>query len=418
MDPSLLIRIIILICLLGFSAFFSASETAIFSLNRAQAERIKQEQGKKGARLWNLFSHPRRLIISILMGNELANVAISVTGTSILLHLYGDVGKYMAIAIITSVVLVFGEVIPKSLAVRNPEKFALGVSAPLTAFSTAIFPIRLVVRSFVDRLLNFIEKLLPQKEPLMSEEEFRTLLSIGEEEGVILEEEKELIDKVFHFGDVTVAEVMTPRTDIFALEINSEIPQALSEIKDHIYSRVPVYEKSIDDVRGVLNTKELLYHAHMGPKDLRLNDLIQPPFIVPQTKKVGELFEEFRKGTTQVAIVTDEYGGVAGLVTLEDLLEELVGEIMDEYDKEERVFYPVGRQIYRVSAMMALDDFNRRMGTPFQDSSMETVGGLVFHLFGRAPRNGEKVESQGVSFTVDEMRGSRIMKLLVEKKGG
>ncbi len=418
MDPSLLIRIIILICLLVFSGFFSGSETALFSLSRVQTERIRREGGKKGERLWNLLRHPRRIIITLLMGNELVNVAISIIGTSILLHLYGDAGKYMAIAMVSSVVLVFGEVIPKSMAVRNSEKFALKVSTPLTGFSRAIYPVRRAIRALVDGLLRLIEKRMPKAEAPISEDEFRTLLDIGKKEGVILEEEKELIDKVFDFGDATVAEVMTPRTDVFALDINEKIPQVLSRIKENIYSRVPVYEGTIDEVRGVLNVKEFLYHARMGRKDLRLSDLVQPPFIVPETKKVSELIEEFRKGMTHLAVAIDEYGGVAGLVTLEDLLEELVGEIMDEYDKEERVFYPLGSQIYRVSAMMPLDEFNRMLGTDFDEQPMETVGGYVFHLFGRVPGKDERIESQGVSFAVEEMRGPRIMKLLVEKKGG
>ncbi len=417
MDPFLLIRIIILACLLGLSGFFSGSETALFSLSKVQIERIKKERGKRGERLWNLIIHPRRLIISILMGNELVNVAISVIGASIMVHLYGDVGKYIAIAIFTSIVLVFGEVIPKSLAVRNAERFSLTISTPLSTFYTVILPVRRILRALVDWLLHIIERRMPEAESLISEDEFRTLLSIGKEEGVILEEEKELIEKVFDFGDATVSEVMTPRTDIFALEINEEIPAALHRIKEHIYSRLPVYEGTIDNIHGTINVKELLYYSRMGPKTLSLSDLVQPAFMVPQTKKISELFEEFRKGTTQFAIIVDEYGGVSGLVTLEDLLEELVGEIMDEYDKGEQQFHTVGRRIYQVSAMMPLDEFNRRLETDFQDDRVETLGGYVLHLFGRAPLKGEKIESQRVAFTVDEVRGPRIMKLLVEKKG-
>jgi CBS domain containing-hemolysin-like protein len=418
LEPFLLVRIIILVSLLGLSGFFSSSETALFSLNQFQTERIKQEKGKKGARLGNLLKRPRQLIISVLMGNELVNVAISITGTSILVHLYGDAGKYLAIAIVTGLVLVLGEIIPKSLALRNAEKYALKVSTPLTAFSTAIYPLRRSINFMVDGILRAMEKRLPETERHISEEEFLTLVNMGREEGVIHEEERELIEKVFDFGDATVAEVMTPRTDVFALDIEEEIPEVLSKVKNNIYSRVPVYEGSIDEIRGVVNIKELLYHVRMGRKDLRLSDLLQPPFQVPETKKVSELFEEFRKGMTQFAIVIDEYGGMSGLVTLEDLLEELVGEIMDEFDKEEHAFRPVGRQAYLVSAMMPIDDFNRQLGVDLQEQQVETVGGYVLHLFGRVPRKGEKVQSEGVLFTVEEVRGPRIMKLLVEVKGG
>jgi len=414
LDPSLLLRLILLIFLLLLSAFFSGSETALFSINKHQIRKFEASNKLSCRWAYSLLKNPKNLIITLLIGNECVNVAVSVTITSIILSFYGNV--YLAIIIGLTLLLIFGETVPKTLGIIFPEKFSLLVAGPLKLFSKLIRPLRKALAKFVDlvgRLFGFQSKDLGYA---ITEDEFRTLVDVGHDEGVLEVEEKELIHKVFEFGDTKVSEVMTPRTDIFSIDIEEKPEEIFLKCKDTLFSRIPVYEESLDKIVGILYIKDLLTFYRKDVKEFKLKEFLHSPYFIPETKNVNELLKEFQANKIHMAIVMDEYGGVSGLVTMEDLLEELVGEITDEFDKEESLIKKIDGNIYKVSAMMPIDEFNEVMNCKIESKDFDTIGGYIFHLFGKLPKKGDLISYDDFVFKVERMKGTRILELRVERR--
>jgi putative hemolysin len=395
LESALLVRLLLIGILLICSAFFSGSEAALFSLNTVQVERIRERGGVLGRLIASILQRPTNLIITFLVGNEIVNVALAVTATSLALILYGDGGEYIAIVATTIILLLFGEVTPKSLAVRYPEHVARLVAWPIQVFAYVITPLRWALRKLVDALVE-----------------------ISEDEGIIDQEERNLIQRVFEFGGHRVSEIMTPRTDIFALEVSEPLTAALSKIKDNRFSRIPVYEGSIDQIIGILYAKDLLPHSRHPELEVQVRDLLHPVFFVPESKRIDDLLREFQRNKVHMAIVVDEYGGVSGLVTMEDALEELVGEIVDEFDIEEILCRQIDSQTYVVSARLPLDEFNEKLGVSIPREDADTIGGHVFHLFGKLPKRGESVSASGLTFTIEHIKGTRILEIRVRREGG
>jgi putative hemolysin len=410
-----LVRLLLIGILLVCSAFFSGSEAALFSLNTVQVERLKQHGGVLGRLIAALLQRPTNLIITFLVGNEIVNVALAVTATSLALMVYGEGGEYMAIVCATIVLLLFGEITPKSLAVRYPERISVVVAWPIQAFAYVIAPLRWGLRKLVDAVMG---EHAERPISLITEEEFKTLVEIGEDEGIIDQDERNLIRRVFEFGGQRVSQIMTPRTDIFALEVSEPLATALPKIKDNRFSRIPVYEGTIDQIIGILYAKDLLPYSRHPELDVKLRALLHPVFFVPESKRTDDLLREFQRNKVHMAIVVDEYGGVSGLVTMEDALEELVGEIVDEFDTEEVLCRQIDPQTYLVSARLPLDEFNARVGVSIPREDADTIGGHVFHLFGKLPRRGESLSAHGLSFTIEHIKGTRIMEIRVHKEGG
>jgi CBS domain containing-hemolysin-like protein len=251
--------------------------------------------------------------------------------------------------------------------------------------------------------------------PILSEEELKMLVEAGEEEGVLEEEEKEMIHSIFEFTDTVVRKVMVPRTDIKAVEVSEPVSELLNVIMTEGHSRVPVYEETIDNIRGIVHAKDLLRAVHENGQQVTIRELMRPPYVIPENKKVDELLAEFKKNKIQMAIVVDEYGGTAGLVTIEDLLEEIVGDIMDEYDVEEPMIEILDQKTAIVDARMPVDEVNEQMELSLPEEEFDTVGGLVFGLLGKQPEQGEKIEYQNVDFGVEKTDGRRIQKVKVIK---
>jgi CBS domain containing-hemolysin-like protein len=414
LESSVLARFLLIIILLICSAFFSGSEAALFSLHSVQVERLKERHGVLGRLILALLQRPTNLIITFLIGNEVVNVALAVTAASLTLILYGEGGEYIAIIFTTIILLIFGEVTPKSLAVRYPERVSMLVAWPVQVFAYLITPLRWILRKLVDALMgSHTERPIS----LITEDEFKTLVEISEDEGIIDQAERNLIQRVFEFGGHRVSQIMTPRTDIFALELSETLITALSKIKENRFSRIPVYDGTIDQIIGILYAKDLLSYRRHPELDVRLRDLLHPVFFVPESKRTDELLREFQRNKVHMAIVVDEYGGVSGLVTMEDALEELVGDIVDEFDTEEVLCRQIDPRTFLVAARLPLDEFNAKLHVSIPRDDADTIGGHVFHLFGKLPKRGESVSAHGLTFTIEHIKATRILEIRVRREG-
>lgn len=417
---------ILLILLLSLSAFFSSCETALFSLSRSYREKLSAEHAFTSQLIAHLLNHPRRLIITLLLGNDLVNISIGVTGASLVLRLLGENGDVVAIVGSTLLLLILGEVLPKSLALRRAQTYAHQVVLPLEFVARLIFPLRWLIERLVDGLLRVLGGGREHGEEAFNEEEFRAMLAAGEDAGVFRESERAMIQKVLAFSETTVSQVMTPRTDLDAVEVRSTLETVMASVKEGHFSRMPVYDQTIDTVVGILYAKDLLRwqtrakraEGESAQPQLNLRELLREPYFVPEGKRISELLREFQQKKVHMAIVLDEYGGVAGLVTMEDLLEELVGEISDEFDLPEAVGLPyqqLTENRYRISAKMPMGGVEELLRRPLPPGDYETLGGFVLHLFGRLPRRGEHVASNGLTFTIEKMRGTRILEITVDR---
>jgi putative hemolysin len=308
--------------------------------------------------------------------------------------------------------------LPMTLAVEHPRRFAAWVSRPVAWLSALLAPIRIGLGAFTALTLRIVGSERRPGEPEISEEELRTLVDVGAREGVVERTEREMIHKVFELEDTLVRTVMVPRPDMFCLDVTTPPGELLDLLREQLHSRVPVFEQTIDQIIGVLYTKDLLPHLRGLPPDFDLRAYLHPPYFVPESKRADALLREFQAKKIHLAIVVDEYGGTAGLVTLEDLLEELVGEIRDEFDEEERLIQRIDATTFRVSGKLAIDDLNAATALNIPNESFDTVGGWVLDLFGRVPHKGEKKEADDVVVTVEKVERTRVVEVLVALRQG
>ena len=395
------IEILGLFILLLLSAFFSGAEIALFSANKVRIRKLAEEGLAKAEILNRLLERPNRLLATILVGNNLANVGIASIITSLAIIFFGNKGVGIAIGVATLMILIFAEITPKALAAKNAERASLFVARPISLLIKLFYP---VVRGIVLITSPIIRMFGGEtKRPFITEEEIKMLVEVGEQEGTIEKEEKEMIKGVFKFGDTTAKEVMVPRIDISSIDGNAALEEAKNLVLETGYSRTPVYDDNIDNVVGFLFTKDLLKTSKKGTK---VKDIMRQAYYVPETKKLDEILDEMQEGKTQMAIVVDEYGGTAGLVTLEDLVEEIVGEILDE--KEEHPIKVIDDNTALVNAKTSIDDVNEALDIVLPEDGFGTIGGLVFNTLGDIPVVGEKVEIDKITLLVDKMRGRRV----------
>lgn len=403
-------RILVLVILLIFSALFSASETALFSLSKIQLRRLRERRPTKSVIIEQLLSSPRQTLNTVLTGNMLVNIAASALVTVTLLHIMGQKGVVLACGVTTFLLLVFGEITPKTFAISYAEGFACFIAGPLQLFGKIIFPICFVWSKIADIFLGHTIG-RPTTDAFLTEEEVRGLISIGEKQGVVSKEEEQMITTVFDFGERYVNEIMTPRVDIVAVDVNRDNLHLEKVLKSSRHTKIPVYKDNVDNILGIIYTKEYLLKPSAD-----WQSLVKPVLFVPETKKIEELLLEFQSRESYIAIVTDEYGGTFGLVTVEDILEEIVGEIQDEYDSEEKLIVKVDENTVSASGMTSLYDLNEELRTRFKAKDAQTVGGFIIHLFGRIPKSGESARYRNYLFTVDDVRKNRIRKVTVRKK--
>ncbi len=401
--------ILFFICLL-LSGFFSSSEVALISITRAKVHALLS-QGRKGAEALDILKRSTdTVLITILIGNNIANIAAASLATAIAIGIYGDVGIGIATGVTVILMLIFGEIGPKMYASRHIEELALRVSRPILYFSKAIYPV-LWISDHIKQQFAFRPGVTEQ---VVTEEEIKEWIDVGEEEGTIEEQEREMLYSVLRFGDTTVREVMTPRVDVIMIGDTSTLENALSIFNETGFSRIPVYHEQIDNVIGLLNVKDIFAAAFRQQMDVTIKELMYEPCFVPESKKIDELLKELQVKKQHMAVVLDEYGSFAGIVTVEDMLEELVGEIMDEFDEEEPEVQQIEEGVYLVDARAWVGHLNKNLNLdlPLTDS-YETLGGLVIDRLGYIPHRGEvaKIEESNIELIVMQMRGRRIVKV-------
>ena len=401
--------ILFFICLL-LSGFFSSSEVALISITRAKVHALLS-QGRKGAEALDILKRSTdTVLITILIGNNIANIAAASLATAIAIGIYGDVGIGIATGVTVILMLIFGEIGPKMYASRHIEELALRVSRPILYLSKAIYPV-LWISDHIKQQFAFRPGVTEQ---VVTEEEIKEWIDVGEEEGTIEEQEREMLYSVLRFGDTTVREVMTPRVDAIMIGDTSTLENALSIFNETGFSRIPVYHEQIDNVIGLLNVKDIFAAAFRQQMDVTIKELMYEPCFVPESKKIDELLKELQVKKQHMAVVLDEYGSFAGIVTVEDMLEELVGEIMDEFDEEEPEVQQIEEGVYLVDARAWVGHLNKNLNLdlPLTDS-YETLGGLVIDRLGYIPHRGEvaKIEESNIELIVMQMRGRRIVKV-------
>jgi CBS domain containing-hemolysin-like protein len=407
--------------LILLNAFFVAAEYALVTARRTRMIELHHQGNRRARAVLRITSDPPQFIAAMQLGVTLTSLGIGALGEQALAHKFEEwmataLAVLLAYLLLTFAHVVLGELVPKGVALGHSEGTALWVSAPVRAFFALFAPFVWVLRRASDAVLHLLGLESPgaEREPL-SEAELRMLLSRSSEEGEIEHEEQQMIDKVFVFGDKDVADVMVPRPEVVA--VSAELPpeQALAAVLESPYTRYPVYRESLDDILGVLHVRDLFTAVHdRGLADVRIAEIVRQAYIVPETKDLASLLQEFRRTNNHFAVVVDEYGGTAGICTLEDLLEEIVGEIEDEFDIAEEQIEQIDDETYRIDGMFPIDEFNERFGTELPDDDFHTVGGFVFGQLGRAPQPGDDVMWDGMRFDVLEVEGNRIEKIAVE----
>ncbi len=397
--------------LLFLSAFFSSSETALLSCRRIRIRHLKEEGNKRAALIYRMMEEPEKLVASIVIGNNIVNVAASAIATSMAIEIFGNRGVGIAIGLMTLLILVVGEITPKGFAVKNAERLSLAFARPLYYVTKVLSPIATALTALTKGFIRLFGGEL-NTNPFVTGEEFKTFLAIAEEEGSLDGEERERIYKIFEFSDTVAREVMTPRTDMVCLEMNSTLEEARKIIVKTGFSRIPIYQENVDHIMGILYAKDLLQYAD---DNHRLQDILREPYFIPETKKVDELLEKMQKSKVHLAIVVDEYGGTSGIVTIEDLLEEIVGEIFDEYDVTKIPIRIIDQQTAVINGGVPIDEVNQALNMNIPENGFETVGGFMLDQFGHIPKEGEKISFEGVDFIVFKTDGVRIMKVKVEK---
>ncbi|WP_055665471.1 HlyC/CorC family transporter [Desnuesiella massiliensis] len=412
MDPSTW-QSILLIVLLSLSSFFSASETALMTLSKIRIRHMVEEKVKGADKIEKLIENPNRLLGTILVGNNIANIAASALATSVALKMFGDSGVGIATAVVTVLVLIFGEITPKSLAAQNSESVSLKVYKPI---SLVVFLLKPIVNIFTFISSGFIRLFggNPNKnQPFITQEELKTMVDVSEEEGVLEEEEKEMIYNVFEFGDLQVKDVMVQRVDIVAINTESTYDEILEVIKREQFSRIPVYKETIDDIVGILNVKDLLFTKNID-EAFSIEKYMREPFYTFEFKKITDLFREMKKERNHMAVVLDEYGGTVGIATIEDLVEEIVGEIEDEYDDEEdKEIDVIKEDEYVVAGSLRIDEINDLIGTSIESEEFDSVGGFIIGQLGRFPDAGEDVEYNNIKFVIEDIDKNRIKKVRI-----
>ena len=416
MDSLLLFQLAFLVLLVLCSALLTGAEAAYFSLGRARLKRLAEKQSAESDRLAPLLREPHELLVTLLVGITLINIGASALAAAIAEQLLGPAGLPIAIIVMVFLLSVFGEVLPMTLAVEHPERFTDWVNRPVMWLSRVVAPVRILLGGFTALTLRLVGSERRGDEPEITEDELRTLVDVGAREGVVERTEREMIHRVFELEDTSVREVMVPRPDMFCLDVATPRAQILDLLRENLHSRVPAYEGTVDQIVGVLYTKELLPHLHGLPDDFDLRGHLHPPYFVPESKRADALLREFQAKKLHLAVVVDEFGGTAGLVTLEDLLEELVGEIRDEFDEEERLVQPLGGGAFRVSGKLGIDGLNTVTGLTVSSESYDTVGGWALDLFGRVPNKGERAETPDAVVTVEKVERTRVVEVLVTLK--
>lgn len=407
-------QIVVLVILIALSGFFSSSETALTTVSKIKIRTMANEGDARAKMVQKVIGNTQKMLSAILIGNNVVNISASSIATVLFVDLFGSSGAGIATGIMTLLVLIFGEITPKNMASRQALKLSLRVAGIIYAITVVLTPVIFVVNHICGFILKLTGADKDDKKAKMTEAEFRTIVDVGNESGAIENEEKDYINNLFDFSDTEVKELMIPRIDVTMINVNWSYAKVRSVFMKEMYTRIPVYDGDSDHVIGILNMKDLL--KKKDDEQFSLKSYLREPFFTYEFKNADELFNQMRKKRIHMAIVLDEFGSVSGIVTLEDLLEELVGDIQDEYDeREEKELTEDGPGEYTALGSMNLDDLSDELGLKLESEDYDTIGGYLLGLFDHLPRKGESyVSKDGVIFTASEVRHRRIEKVKIK----
>ncbi|MCI8726037.1 MAG: HlyC/CorC family transporter [Hungatella sp.] len=412
MDSSDVIQLLVLVVLLALSAFFSSSETALTTVNKIRIRTLAEAGDSRAIILLKVIEEQGKMLSAILIGNNIVNLTASSLMTTLTINLFGSKAVGLATGILTLLILVFGEITPKTLSTISAETIALKDAKIIYSLMLVLTPVIYVVNQLSLAVLLLMRVDPNAKRDTITEDELRTIVEVSHEEGVIETEEKKMINNVFDFGESVAKDVMVPRIDMTMADVNASYDELIDIFREEKYTRIPVYEENTDNVIGIVNMKDLLLiddreHFH-------IRDYLREPLYTYEYKKTAELMVEMRQTFNNIVIVLDEYGATAGLITLEDMLEEIVGEIRDEYDEdEEDSLIETAPGQYSVEAAMKLDDLNDRLGLELESEDYDSVGGLVIGLLDHLPDAGEEVIDNGIQFIVEKVDKNRIDRIKI-----
>ena len=418
-------QLLILLILILLNAYFAASEIAFISLNDTKIEKQAKEGNKKAKQIEKMLKNPSKFLATIQIGITLAGFLSSAFASDTFANILAptlnnifpiisiEVFKKISIILITIILsfftLVFGELVPKRLAMKYYEKIAystIGVIRVIAIITAPFVKILTIVTNFISKIFGISES----EEEIVTEEEIKMMIDEGEEKGTIEEDEKEMIHNIFEFNDITVSEVMTHRIDVYAVDINSNIEDILKELGEYKYSRIPVYEEEIDDIKGILFIKDLIKYVN-SKKSIKIKNIMREAYFVSENKPINELFKDLQKNKKQMAIVIDEYGGTAGVVTMEDLLEEIVGNIFDEYDEIEKEYEKVDDNTFLLSGSISINELKKILIIDIPEGDYDTLSGYLLEKLGRVPEDNEKptIETKQVVYKIEEYEEKRIL---------
>tara|TARA_A100001015_G_C14993394_1_gene715046 strand:- start:636 stop:1937 length:1302 start_codon:yes stop_codon:yes gene_type:complete len=424
LDYNSLLILISFIFFLFLSAFFSSSETAFTAINRLKLRQFIQDNDILKTRFEKIYSNPKRLLTAILIGNNIANVATSATATAVLLNAlsgYGITNLAAAMSIITTVItillLIFGEITPKTIALKHPEKLACLLSAPIRLTILIMYPIIIVFEFFSLGIIKFLKLETNIESKQITIEEMKAMVEVGSEEGLLEKDKKEMLTSIFEFSDTVVREIMTPRTDTICIDVCASIQDAIHLIMDKGHSRIPVFEEKIDNIIGIIYAKDLLSVTKENSKE-PLRKFMRDPIFIPESKTIESLLHQMKVAKFHLAIVVDEYGGMAGIATLEDIIEEIIGEIHDEYDtSDDHHIREIDTHTYEVSAIVNMKELGDFLERDFpENDDYDTVGGMVLNELGKFPKKGEQLVYESLLIKVKEVSKKRILTLIIQSK--
>ena len=410
MDSGQALQILIVIGLLALSAFFSSSETAMMAVNKIRVRNLADAGLSSAQTLMKVLDNQPKMLSAILIGNNIVNISASSLATILVTRAFGDMYVGVGTGILTLLVLIFGEITPKTSATLYSETMALRFAKPMSMIMQVLRPVIFIVDKLSQGVLRLLHVDPNKKQDAITEDELRTIVEVSHEEGVIESDEKKMIYNVFDFGDSVAKDIMVPRIDMTFIDVDATFSEVIEVFREVKYTRYPVYEETTDNVIGIINIKDLLLTENQ--KKFCIRDYLREPLYTYEFKKTAELMVELRKTQNNIAIVLDEYGATAGLITLEDMLEEIVGEIRDEYDEdEEDLIRRIGPREYVVEAAMKLDDLNDQLGLDLESEDYDSIGGFIIGLLDHLPEEGEEVTHKTLRFVVDKVDRNRIDKI-------
>ncbi|MBU3114368.1 HlyC/CorC family transporter [Clostridium lacusfryxellense] len=411
MDPDAW-QIIALVILLGCSAFFSASETGLMTLSKIRLRHMVDSEVKGADRVNKLLKNPSKLLGGILVGNNIANIGASALATSLSIKYWGESGVGIATIAMTILVLIFGEITPKSLAAQNSEKISIKVARPLSLITFILNPIIVVLIYITNTFIRLLGGEIGKQKPFITEEELKTMVSVSHEEGVLEGEEKQMIYNVFEFGDSQAKDVMTPRTDMIVANANSTYEELIKIFREEQFSRLPIYEDTVDNIIGVLYIKDLIFYED-GKDKFSIEKHMRVPYFTYEYKSTVDLFADMRLNRVPIAILLDEYGGTSGIVTIEDLVEEIVGDIDDEYDDDTDKIEVIKEDEFIVDGDTKISMVNEMIGLNIESDDFDSIGGFVTGIHGRLPKTGETINYNDTKFIIQNTSKNRIIKLKI-----